>query len=518
MIKSAKTSLPQNKFSIRRFLPSSSADTNGALRQVLLITLIYFVIGSAWIIISDIATSAILGETTIVLNTNIIKGLVFVALSAAVIFALTYPTIKKLVELKTSLQSANSLLEQALVDLRLEAQKNAEVENMLIETQQHAHIGSFDYNMASGTLNCSDETLRVCGVKREDFFETLSEIDRLLNPEDRERGFQLFEHAVKENCFVEFYCNIKNPNVEGQVICARFGPEFDAANNCIRILGTVHDITERRQAELSVIKERNRAQMYLDLAGNIFIAIDQNAVVTLINNAGCKLLCYPKEEILGKVWADNFVFGTHKAKFQAAHEKLRNGNDVDYLNYENSVMTGCGEERIISWQLVSIHDEQGNYNGILASGVDITEQQRALKALRDSERSKSFLLSHIPGMAYRCCFDRNWTMKFLSQGCYKLTGYWPESIINNLDLTYNDIICPEYRDKVWEEISRAIEAKVSYGFKYEILTANGERKWVIEVGQGVFDDDGNLEALEGIVIDIAESNIRANPSNIYPPS
>jgi len=38
-------------------------------------------------------------------------------------------------------------------------------------------------------------------------------------------------------------------------------------------------------------------------------------------------------------------------------------------------------------------------------------------ALQESKRSKSLLLSNMPGMAYRCRFDRNWTMEFVSEGC-----------------------------------------------------------------------------------------------------
>lgn len=503
--KSTKTSCPKNKFSIKRFLPSSFAGSNGAMHQALIITAIYFVFGCAWVITTDVLASVKYNETSIVLDVNIIKGLIYIAISSAAIFSLIYPTLKKLVKLKTTLQKTNNQLEQALVDLRIESQKHAEIEKTLIATQQHAHTGSFDYDIASGILKCSDEALRICGIKPENFSGTLDELEQLIIPEDRALGYQLLMSAISENRVVDLCCGIDNPNVPGQVICARFGPVLDENNNCIRVLGTVHDITEHRQAELSVIKERNRAQKYLDIAGNVFISINENSIVTLINNTGCKLLCYPKEEILGKAWPDNFVFGSCKAKFQAAHEKLRNGNDLDYISYDNSVITGCGEERMISWNLISIHDEQGNYNGILASGVDITEQQRALKSLHESERSKSFLLSRLPGMAYRCCYDRSWTMKFLSDGCYKLTGYWPESFINNMDLSYNDIICPEYRDGIWADISRSIERKESYGFKYEIITANGDRKWVTEIGQGVFDDEGKLEALEGIVIDIIDS-------------
>ncbi|MGD9821253.1 MAG: putative bifunctional diguanylate cyclase/phosphodiesterase, partial [Aminobacteriaceae bacterium] len=39
--------------------------------------------------------------------------------------------------------------------------------------------------------------------------------------------------------------------------------------------------------------------------------------------------------------------------------------------------------------------------------------------------------------------------------------------------------------------------------EYEITAASGVRKWVLEIGQGVYDHDGNVEALEGIIIDIS---------------
>lgn len=503
--KSANNIFSKLRFSTRHLLHSFDAGSNSALRQASLITIIYFVLGCAWIIITDVITSSKFVEASAVLDINIIKGLLFVALSAVLIFALIYPALKKLVALKISLQITNSKLEKSIVNLRFESQKSSAVEKTLIETQRHAHIGSFDFEISSGLLMCSDEALSICGIKREDFFETLSDICEHIYHDDREIGLKLCKRAITENIAVEYDCRVINPNVEGQVICARFSPAFDDDNKCIRILGTVHDITERRKAELSVITERNRAQMYLDVAGVIFIGINEKAIITLINNAGCELLCYPKDELLGKVWTDNFVAGASKTKFLLAQDKLRNGSNGDRMDYENTVLTGCGEERIISWRLVAIHDELGNYAGIIGSGIDITEQQAALNALRESERSKAVLLSNLPGMAYRCLFDEEWTMKFLSGGCYKLTGYWPESIINNLDLSYNDIICPEYRECIWSEMSHFISVKEPYKFKYEITTATGEKKWVWEFGQGVFDDDGKLEALEGIVLDITDS-------------
>jgi len=135
---------------------------------------------------------------------------------------------------------------------------------------------------------------------------------------------------------------------------------------------------------------------------------------------------------------------------------------------------------------------------------DITECKMIEEALNESERSKSVFLSHLPGLAYRCHYDQDWTMQYVSKGCFNLTGYSPKSLLYNRDLSYNDLIAPEYRKALWKEWNRIIARKEPFKYEYEIITATGERKWVLEMGQGIYGDDGEVEALEGIIIDISE--------------
>ncbi len=125
-------------------------------------------------------------------------------------------------------------------------------------------------------------------------------------------------------------------------------------------------------------------------------------------------------------------------------------------------------------------------------------------ALRESERSKSVLLSNLPGMAYRCNYDRQWTMQFVSAGCLNLTGYSPESLLFNKDLSFDDLISPEYREPLWEEWGKVLAKKQSFSYEYEIVSANGERKWVLELGEGIFNSNDEVEALEGIILDITD--------------
>lgn len=145
--------------------------------------------------------------------------------------------------------------------------------------------------------------------------------------------------------------------------------------------------------------------------------------------------------------------------------------------------------------------QQDSYNCL---APDITERKAMEKALRESERSKSVFLSHLPGLAYRCNYDRNWTMQYVSQGCFNLTGYPPESLLYNRDITYNDLIAPEYREALWNEWRRILTAREPFKYEYEIITAAGERKWVLEMGEGIYNEAGAVEALEGLILDISE--------------
>lgn len=146
---------------------------------------------------------------------------------------------------------------------------------------------------------------------------------------------------------------------------------------------------------------------------------------------------------------------------------------------------------------------------------DISKRKEIEKALAESERSKSVLLSHLPGMAYRCNYDREWTMYFVSEGCFELTGYTPENLLYNKDLSFNSLIAPDYRDLLWKEWERTLAKRLPFKYEYEIITANGERKWVLEMGQGIYGEQGEVEALEGIILDISdrkeiENNLRHN--------
>jgi PAS domain S-box-containing protein len=135
---------------------------------------------------------------------------------------------------------------------------------------------------------------------------------------------------------------------------------------------------------------------------------------------------------------------------------------------------------------------------------DITDRVQAQQQLTESERRLSTLMANLPGMAYRCLNDASWTMKFISEGCLALTGFVSDHLLGNQRTSYAELIHPSDRQAVWDQVQRSLQNRSQFNLTYRIHTAGGQEKWVMEIGQGIFSDTGDLLAIEGFITDITE--------------
>ena len=148
--------------------------------------------------------------------------------------------------------------------------------------------------------------------------------------------------------------------------------------------------------------------------------------------------------------------------------------------------------------------EDGTCVKIRGTYQDITDRKHAEIARAESERRLETLMSNLPGMAYRCRNDRDWTMQFVSDGARALTGYSPEDLVDNRVVSYGLLIHPDDREAVWNRVQDALSACRPFQFEYRIRIATGEERWVWEQGQGVFSTDDEIIALEGFITDVTQ--------------
>jgi PAS domain S-box-containing protein len=132
----------------------------------------------------------------------------------------------------------------------------------------------------------------------------------------------------------------------------------------------------------------------------------------------------------------------------------------------------------------------------------VEERDRQAHELKASEQKFRTLIDNIPGVCYRCANDAAYTMEFLSDSVEALTGYPAADFIGNRARTFASLFHPEDAALVDKIVADALSSRRPYAIDYRIIHRDGSVRWVHEKGQGEFDDDGNLQHLDGAIFDV----------------
>lgn len=375
----------QNDESARRTRYSTYLwEKNSALSKSLKITVTYFLFGCIWIVLTDWLAGEHQYENF--MKADILKGLIFVAITSSLIFILIYPAMKKVTSIKDALKSLNLQMEKSNLELQKERERLLESELKLRENDQ------------------------------------------------------------------------------------LFRAVFDQSTIGIAI----------GQKDYIVSKSFDRP---------------------FINSMFEKITGRSKEELISMTW-DEITHPDDLPQELEYYKRFKAG-EINGYDMEKRYVRPDGSEAWIRMIMTPLQMETVKDNH-LCLVEDISERKEMEKILYDSERSKAILLDNLPGMAYRCAYDQDWTMNFVSEGCMELTGYKPESLLMNREISYNELISPKYREHLWNQWKKVIAEKSKLEEEYEIITASGEVKWVLEQGQAVYDDNGEILGLEGLIIDITQ--------------
>jgi len=135
---------------------------------------------------------------------------------------------------------------------------------------------------------------------------------------------------------------------------------------------------------------------------------------------------------------------------------------------------------------------------------ELQQRKSAVESLIESEYRFRTLVNNIPGVVYRCLNDENWTMQFMSDFIYDISGYKASEFIRNRVRSYDSIVLPEDREKVSNSVKIGLAGMEPYILEYRIRHADGSVHWIYEKGRGIHGKDGALEYLDGVLFDISE--------------
>lgn len=220
-----------------------------------------------------------------------------------------------------------------------------------------------------------------------------------------------------------------------------------------------------------------------------FFIVDNEGSILKSNLSGERMFGYGVGAMAGKKMEYLFV-DSFKSAYEFQLKKTRSEP------IQLTASTKGGKKFPMDVRIAPTQLNGDNYAAVYCkpAGISVFESDRKLRAL----------IGNAPGIVYRCKIDSLWTMEFISDFCLAISGYPPEKFYGDGNISWGNLIHPEDRTKVWEEVQKAISKKKKFQLSYRIITADNETKWIWEQGLGVADENGKMHRLEGFMQDVTE--------------
>lgn len=153
-------------------------------------------------------------------------------------------------------------------------------------------------------------------------------------------------------------------------------PEIDVKDNIIGYIGTLTDISDRKQAEQK-LQELNTA---MQNAVEGIAQLDSNGCYTVVNRAYANICGYQPEELIGRSWQET-VYPEDLPEMIAAHQHMLEQGKVEA---ETRGLRKDGSVFYKQVTMVVAHDEQGNGVGHHCFLKDISDRKSAEAELRQT--------------------------------------------------------------------------------------------------------------------------------------
>src|SRR5690606_29571247 len=148
-------------------------------------------------------------------------------------------------------------------------------------------------------------------------------------------------------------------------------------------------------------------------------------------------------------------------------------------------------------------DENNKITRVFGSFQDISKIKAAEKEIENSRMALVRLIENLSGVAYRCHYDENRSMDFISNACQELSGYSDNDFYQH-KISWEQLIHEDDRERVRKHISSQIALKKNYQLEYRIVDRHNNIKWVWEKGSRITSDEEADTLLEGFINDITE--------------
>jgi len=284
-----------------------------------------------------------------------------------------------------------------------------------------------------------------------------------LHPNDKERIYEEWSNFVKGKAPYHSTYRFRQPNGEVRWVIGQASQVLDADGGVIGYIGTLTDITERKQAEEALqneVAERQRLTSILETTSDLVSTAFPNAQITYMNQAGRKLVGWDVDkDVRGKKiqdahpeWAVRIIEG------QGIPAAIESG----VWEGETALLGPDGREIPVSQVIMAHKSSEGELQYLSTIMRDITDLKKSEEQLRESEtRYRTLFNSAGDGIA----IIKDGVHIECNPKLEELFGCPMDQIIGQLPEKFSPLTQPDGRDskeKALEKINKALQGGTQF--------------------------------------------------------
>lgn len=395
------------------------------------------------------------------------------------------------------------LLRRQVADL---ARELAERDRVLHEQTRHlhvaqalAHLGSWNWDIASGKEEWSDELYRIFGYEPQSREMTFDSFVSAVLPDDHDRVLASIDEALAGTASYDMEFRIVRPDGEVRTVHSCGEVARDGGGQPLRMSGTALDITDRKQTELALQQREAHFRALIEHSSDIITVLDLDGRIQFESPSFERLLGYAQHELNGRS-AFEFV---HHEDLPAVTEKFR-------LLIERPGTPQTAEFRFRhkdgSWRHFEgigrvIRDPDGRCS-VIVNSRDITERKCTEAMLQSSqEKLRQALQASATGL-WDWNTETNETA--LSQEWKRQLGYEPTELSDSFE-TWTTHLHPDDRERVVAYVRDYVSrSEGEYRQEFRLRHRDGTYQWIEARASFVTEADGRRVRLLGSHTDITD--------------
>ena len=374
-------------------------------------------------------------------------------------------------------------------------------EAYLAEAQRLSHTGSWAWYVSTGELFWSAEHFRILGLDPEKTPPSYPTALQCIHPEDRSFVQRTLEGALRARSDFHVNCRIIRPDGTIRYIDSFARPVFNDASELSEYVGTIIDITERKQSEQTLQENQQRLRVALESSSVAFTILravrDESSHITdfewlYLNPVAAQIIGCAPEELIGRRVRQVLPDGWEPPGLFDCFVQVVSTDEP------RNIEIASRRNGVDAW-FHNIAAKHGD--GVAVWFADVTERKRVEDKLR---RSEAFLAE-----GQRISRTGSWAVKFLSEDVfwsdemYRIYGLNPATTEVSQQLAF-ELIHPEDRRFVREAFEQALRDQRDYAVEHRAMLPDGSLKHLHALGHPVLNESGDLIEYVGTVVDITE--------------